>query len=79
MGDLIHDPKQRPLPWQSHKAVCRRCKGQKTIYYAAMRGGVEVVGALPAPSAAARAACRNQIRLPNHLACRLSAEVAFDG
>lgn len=44
MGDLIHDPKQRPLPWQSHKAVCRRCKGQKTIYYAAMRDGVEVVG-----------------------------------
>ena len=44
MGDLIHDRKQKPLPWQSHRTVCRRCKGSKTVYYVSMRGGIEVVG-----------------------------------
>jgi hypothetical protein len=44
MGDLIHDRKQKSLPWQSHRTVCRRCKGSKTVYYASMRSGAEVIG-----------------------------------
>ena len=44
MGDLIHDRKQKSLPWQSHRTVCRRCKGSKTIYYVSTPGGIEVVG-----------------------------------
>jgi hypothetical protein len=44
MGDLIYDRKQQPLPWQSHRTVCRRCKGSKTVYYVSMPGGIEVVG-----------------------------------
>ena len=57
MGNLIHDRKQKPLPWESRKTTCRRCKGGKTVYYAAIRGGVEVVGGrrVPCPIAAARA------------------------
>jgi DnaJ-class molecular chaperone len=51
VGNLIHDRKQKPLPWESRKIVCRRCKGGKTVYYASMRGGVEVVGGrrMPCP------------------------------
>ncbi|HEY3848478.1 MAG TPA: hypothetical protein VGL95_15330 [Acetobacteraceae bacterium] len=49
MGDLIHDRKQKPLPWPSHKTVCRRCHGSKTVYHAAMRSGVEVVGGRRVP------------------------------
>ena len=51
MGDLIHDRRQQPLPWTSHKAVCGRCKGSKTVYYASMRSGVEVIGGrrIPCP------------------------------
>ena len=40
MGNLIHDRKQKPLPWESRKTVCLRCKGSKTVYYAAIRRGV---------------------------------------
>ena len=36
MGNLIHDRKQKPLPWESHKTVCHRCKGRKTVYYASI-------------------------------------------
>jgi DnaJ-class molecular chaperone len=49
MGNLIHDRKQKSLPWESSKTVCRRCKGSKTVYYAALRGGVEVVGGRRVP------------------------------
>ena len=49
MGDLIHDRRQKPLPWASHKTVCRRCKGSKTVYYASMRSGVEVIGGRRVP------------------------------
>ena len=49
MGNLIHDRKQKPLPWESHKAVCRRCKGSKTVYYASMRGGADVIGGRRVP------------------------------
>jgi hypothetical protein len=47
MGNLIHDRKQKPLPWDSHKTVCQRCKGRKTVYYAAMRGGAELTCSRP--------------------------------
>jgi hypothetical protein len=49
MGNLIHDRKQKPLPWESHKTICRRCKGSRTVYYASMRGGVEVIGGRRVP------------------------------
>ena len=48
-GDLIHDRRQRPLPWASHKTICRRCKGTKTVYYASLRSGVEVIGGRRVP------------------------------
>jgi len=32
MGELIHDRKQQPLPWQSHRTIRRRCKGSKSVY-----------------------------------------------
>jgi DnaJ-class molecular chaperone len=44
MAELIHDRKQKPLPWKSHKSVCRRCKGSKTVYYTALRPGMEIIG-----------------------------------
>jgi hypothetical protein len=51
MGHLIHDRRQKPLLWQSHKTVCRRCKGAKTVYYASMRSRVEAIGGrrIPCP------------------------------
>jgi hypothetical protein len=51
MGDLIHDRRRKPLPWQSRKTVCRRCKGSKTVNYVSMRSGVEVIGGrrMPCP------------------------------
>jgi DnaJ-class molecular chaperone len=49
MGDLIYDRKQQPLPWQSHRTVCRRCKGSKTVYYVSTPGGIEVVGGRRVP------------------------------
>ena len=49
MGNLIHDRKQKPLPWESHKTACRRCKGSRTVYYASMRSGVDVVGGRRVP------------------------------
>lgn len=44
MGEVIHDRKQKPVPWASRKTVCRRCNGHKTIYHAAVRPGVEIIG-----------------------------------
>ncbi len=49
MGDLIHDLQQSPLPLGRHKTLCRRCTGSGTVYYAAVRGGVEVVGGRRVP------------------------------
>ena len=49
MPDLIHDRRQKPLPWASHKTVCRRCKGSKTVYYASTSSGVEVIGGRRVP------------------------------
>ena len=31
MGNLIHDRKQKPLPWESRKTTCRRCKGGRQV------------------------------------------------
>jgi hypothetical protein len=48
-GQFNPRPEAETLPWESHKTVCRRCKGSKTVYYASMRGGVEVIGGRRVP------------------------------